>query len=154
MLAVVDTGPLYAAVDADDQDHERCLRVLEAPGVRLFIPAMVVAEVTYLVGSRLGPKVEAAFLASLADFDVEAPTATDWSRIAKLVEQYADFPLGGTDASVIALAERLGTDVIISLDRRHFSAVRSTHSRAWRLLPAAARLHVCDTPTDQSDRLP
>ncbi len=135
MLAVVDTGPLYAAVDADDQDHERCLRALEAPALRLFIPAMVVAEVTYLVGSRLGPQVEAAFLASLAGLDVEAPSATDWPRIAQLVELYADFPLGGTDASVIALAERLGTDVIITLDRRHFGAIRPAHSRAWQLLP-------------------
>ncbi len=130
MLAIVDTGPLYAAVDADDQDHERCLRALEAPALRLFIPAMVVAEATFLVGSRLGPKIEAAFLASLAALDVEAPATTDWPRIAELVEQYADFPLGGTDASVIALAERLGTEVIITLDRRHFGAIRPVFSRA------------------------
>ncbi|MDO8671007.1 MAG: VapC toxin family PIN domain ribonuclease, partial [Dehalococcoidia bacterium] len=50
-------------------------------------------------------------------------------------EQYANFPLGGTDASVIALAERLGTDVIITLDRRHFGAVRRINSMPWRLLP-------------------
>ncbi len=135
MLAVVDTGPLYASIDADDQDHERCLRVLEAPGLRLIIPAMVVAEVTYLVGSRLGPQVEAAFLAGLAGFDVEAPAAEDWPRIAGLVEQYADFPMGGTDASVIALAERLEADTIVTLDRRHFNAVRPTRSGAWQLLP-------------------
>lgn len=135
MLAVVDTGPLYAAVDADDRDHERCLRVLEAPGLRFFIPAMVVAEATYLVGTRLGPKVEAAFLAGLAGFDVEAPAKADWPRIAELVEEYADFPLGGTDASVIALAERLGTYAIVTLDRRHFGAVRPAHSGAWRLFP-------------------
>jgi hypothetical protein len=30
----------------------------------------------------------------------------DWSRIADLVDQYVDFPLGGVDASVIVLAER------------------------------------------------
>lgn len=135
MLAVVDTGPLYAAVDADDQDHERCLRVLEAPGLRLFIPAMVVAEATYLVGSRLGSKVEAAFLGSLVGFDVEAPTTVDWPRIAELVEHYGDFPLGGTDASVVALAERLETNMIITLDRRHFGAVRPVRAGSWVLLP-------------------
>ncbi len=102
---------------------------------QLFIPAMVVAEVTYLVGTRLGPQVEAAFLASLSGLDVEAPSASDWPRIAQLVERYADFPLGGTDASVMVLAERLGTDVIITLDRRHFGAARGDHQRAWRLLP-------------------
>jgi predicted nucleic acid-binding protein len=74
-------------------------------------------------------------LRSLRQFDVEAPTPADWARIADLVEQYADFPLGGTDASVIALAERLGTELIITLDERHFRAVRPRHCAAFRLLP-------------------
>lgn len=135
MLAVVDTGPLYAAVDADDDDHQRCVDALQLPGVRLFVPAMVVAEATYLVGTRLGARIEARFLASLSSLDVEAPSAADWPRIAELVERYADFPLGGTDASVIALAERLSADVIITLDRRHFDAVQGGGGRGWRLLP-------------------
>jgi len=132
---VVDTGPLYAAADADDQDHERCLAVLEAPGVRLFVPALVVAEAAYLIGTRLGPRAEAAFLAGLAELDVEAPAIDDWARIGSLVERYADIPLGGTDASVVALAERLGTNAIATLDRRHFDAVQPAHRQSWRLLP-------------------
>ncbi|MSP59625.1 MAG: PIN domain-containing protein [Myxococcales bacterium] len=135
MLAVVDTGPLYAAVDADDADHERCLEALATPGVRLVIPAMVVAETTYLVGSRLGPKVEAAFLRSLERCDVAAPAVGDWKRIGELTERYGDFPLGGTDASVVALAERLKTEIVITLDRRHFTVIKPRHCRRLRLLP-------------------
>ena len=48
MIAIVDTGPLYAAVDADDVEHARCLAAMSRPGLRLVIPAMVVAEATYL----------------------------------------------------------------------------------------------------------
>lgn len=135
VLAVVDTGPLYAVVDADDQDHQVCLAALEMPGLSLFVPAMVVAEATYLVGKRLGPMIEAEFLNGLSDLSVIAPTSDDWRYISELVKQYRDFPLGGTDASVIALAERLDTDVIITLDRRHFTAVRPRYAAAWRLLP-------------------
>ncbi len=135
MVAVVDTGPLYAAVDEDDADHERCRAALEDAQYRLVIPALIVAEATYLIGTRLGPEVEARFLKSLAVMDVEAPTPEDWPRIADLVEQYADFPLGGADASVVALAERLGVDTIVTLDDRHFRAVRPTHRRAFRLVP-------------------
>ena len=76
MIAVVDTGPLYAAVDADDQDHARCVSALHANAAQLVIPAMVVAETAYLVGSRLGPLVEAAFLASLRMMDVIVPLAS------------------------------------------------------------------------------
>jgi predicted nucleic acid-binding protein len=135
VIALVDTGPLYAAVDADDADHERSVAALRAEGIRLVIPALVVAETTYLVGRRMGARVEAAFLASLGSQDVEPPAASDWPRIAQLVRQYASLPLGGTDASVVAAAERLGTDLVVTLDRRHFGVVRPRHVKAFRLLP-------------------
>jgi predicted nucleic acid-binding protein len=91
MLAVVDTGPLYAAADADDDDHARCREVLERPEHRLVVPALVVAEATYLIGSRLGARAEARFLRSLDEIDVEAPSHDDWSRIAEMVERYRNF---------------------------------------------------------------
>jgi uncharacterized protein len=135
MLAVVDTGPLYAVVDEDDADHQRCRAALEDGRYQLVVPALVVAEATYLIGTRLGPGVEARFLRALAVMDVEAPAPQDWSRIADLVDQYADFPLGGTDASVVALAERLGAETIVTLDDRHFRVVRPGQRRAFRLVP-------------------
>ncbi len=56
-------------------------------------------------------------------------------RMAELVEQYVDFPLEGTDASVIALAERLNASTIVTLDRHHFAAVAPRHREAFVLLP-------------------
>jgi predicted nucleic acid-binding protein len=135
MLAVVDAGPLYAAADADDEDHEPCRAALSRADLRLVIPALVVAEATYFVGRRLGPRAEAAFLRGLGAFDVEGPASDDFARIAELVESYADFPLGGTDASVVALAERIGAEIVITLDRRHFAAVKPSHCPALQLLP-------------------
>lgn len=135
MIAIVDSGPLYAAVDADDEDHARCLEVLQRTDLDLVLPALVVAEVTYLVGRRLGPAIEATFLRGLAAVEVEGPSLEDWPAIAGLVERYGDFPLGGTDASVAVLAERLETDLIVTLDRRHFAAIRMSDGRMFRLLP-------------------
>ena len=57
MIAIVDSGPLYAAVDAGDDDHARSLALLQRPELDLVVPALVVAEVTYLVGRRLGAAV-------------------------------------------------------------------------------------------------
>ncbi len=135
MIAVVDAGPLYAAVDADDDDHLRCLEVLQRTDLELVVPALVVAEVTYLVGRRLGAKVESEFLRGLGTLEIEAPIVDDWPAIAALVLRYADFPLGGTDASLAVLADRLGTDIVVTLDRRHFGAVRSRTGGPYRLLP-------------------
>jgi uncharacterized protein len=135
VIAIVDSGPLYAAVDSGDDDHARCLQALQRADLELVVPAFVVAEVTFMVGRRLGPEIEAKFLRGLERFDIEAPAPEDWQEIAELVERYRDFPLGGTDASVAVLAQRLGTDVVITLDHRHFGAIRPRHGQAFHLLP-------------------
>jgi len=67
--------------------------------------------------------------------EVEAPTADEWPAIADLVERYGDFRLGTADASIAVLAERLDTDLIITLDRRHFGAIKMPSGRTFRLLP-------------------
>lgn len=83
------------------------------------------------------PQAEAEFLAGVAtgDFEPVNLTAADYARMAELVAQYADLSLGTTDASVIALAERLGVAEVATLDRRHFSVVRPRHVEALTLLP-------------------
>lgn len=133
--AIVDANILFAAADRRDRNHSAALRILSRGDLHAVIPALVVAEVTYLIGTRLGPGPEARFLAGLQPFDVQAPEPDDWPRIAELVRQYRDFPLGGTDASVIALAERLRAETIITLDHLHFGTVHPRHCDRFRLLP-------------------
>jgi predicted nucleic acid-binding protein len=134
-IAVVDSGPLLAVANRADPDHQRCVAVLSDRALRLVVPALCVAEVSDLLGRRVGPTVEARFLRGLTDLQVEAPSPREWERMAELVERYADFPLGGTDASVIALAERYETDLVVTLDRRHFSAVSPAHCERFRIVP-------------------
>lgn len=97
------------------------------------------ADVGYLLEQRVGPRVEAAFLRAIAggDFEPVALEAEDFARMAQFVAQYDDLPLGTTDASVIALAERLGVVEIATLDQRHFRTVRPSHVGLLVLLPEA-----------------
>jgi predicted nucleic acid-binding protein len=99
----------------------------------------VLTEVCYMAESRLGSEAEARFLDSLAtgEFELEAVTLVDLRRMAGLVRTYADFPLGAADASVVAVAERLGATRIATLDHRHFRALRPAHCAAFELLPFA-----------------
>jgi len=137
-LAIVDSGPLLASINAADPDHTWSLDALRSSELDLVIPALCVAEVSHLVGRRLGSAVEAVFLRGLAAFDVRAPAPESWDRIAELVERYADVPLRGTDASVVALTEHLEARAIVTLDRRHFSVVRPEND-AEVLLPPLHR---------------
>lgn len=139
-MIVCDTGPLVAAALSNDDDHHACVELLT--GLRLaerqvLVPATVVAEVGYLLAREAGAAIESMFLRSLSNGDlvpVELGT-DDYARMADLVDQYADFPLGTTDAAVIAIAERLDISEIATLDRRHFTVVRPRRGVAFTLLP-------------------
>ena len=136
-MLLVDTGVLLAAADENDPDHAACADLLEAAAAPLVTSPLVVAEAAYLIDRQLGAAAEAAFFRSIAagDLLVEALTATDYVRIAELVDRYSDLPLGGTDASVVALAERLGAHTVATLDHRHFRVVRPNHLDALTLVP-------------------
>ena len=140
-LAIVDTSALYAAADRAERNHDRCVEVLARSDLDLVIPTLIVGEATYLVAARQGPAHEASFLRGLASFAIEPPAVDDWPRIADLVERYADMGLGTADASIVVLAERLETDLVITLDRRHFGAIRMPSGRPLRLLPDWPSIH-------------
>ncbi len=136
-MLIVDAGPLYAAAARRDKHHDRSVELLSSASRPLLVPALVVTEVCYLLGDRIGAHAELAFARSLADAElvVEPVLDSDWSRIAELMEQYLDLPLGMVDASVVALAERRGLEVIATIDQRHFRAVRPRHIDAFTLVP-------------------
>jgi uncharacterized protein len=134
---IVDTSVLVAAANRNEPDHKACKDLLTEARGRLVVPALVVAEATFMIERSGGSSAEARFLRSLGSsrFQIETPTADDIIRAAELVEQYADLRLGGTDASVVALAERLHENEIATLDHRHFRVVRPKHGRTLTLLP-------------------
>jgi len=109
-VLIVDTGPLVATADRADRDHVACRELLESDEGPLVTTAMVIAEAAYLIDRQLGPKAEASLYASIIEGQAEVADLdiTDWQRIQDLVSTYADLRLGGTDASVVALAERRG----------------------------------------------
>lgn len=136
-MLIVDTGVLLAAADNTDRAHTACADLVEITTDTLITTALVVAETGYMIERQLGPVAEARFYQSIAAGDVlvESLTVSDFARVAELIERYADFPVGGTDASLIAIAERLGITRIATLDRRHFAAVQPIHCPAFALLP-------------------
>lgn len=139
-MIVCDTGPLVAAADRDDQHNRACTDLLTGLHLArrsILVPAPVIAEVGYLLGRAGGADVEAAFLRSIVEhtFTIVDLELADYARMAELVEIYADFPLGTTDAAVVAVAERLDISELATLDHRHFHAIRPRHTKAFTLLP-------------------
>jgi hypothetical protein len=102
-------------------------------------PALGGGGACYLIARHLGAEAEGAFLDALAPgqaFTLGDLVDADVKRMAELVRQYGDLPLGGTDAAVIAVAERLGAVEVATVDRRHFQVVRPRQVVSFTLLPA------------------
>lgn len=136
---ITDTGVVYAAMDRGDPSHTVCVELLQRTGDPLVVPSPVLVELDWL-GDARGTPVLDTMLESVESGAIEVVdlAAADYSRIRELCRQYRDLGLGMVDASVVAVAERLGEDTIATLDHRHFSVVRPRHVDAFTLVPSVA----------------
>lgn len=136
MTLLLDTGPIVAALNAGDPDHERCAALLQDTA-DLLIPTAVLVEVDYWLVKLGGPEVWSDFIADIqrGAYRLAHPTTADLARTAELESTYRDLDLGMVDASIVALCERLKLTELATLDRRHFSVVRPRHCSHLTLLP-------------------
>ena len=139
-MIVLDTSVTYALADRRDVRHAEVVAWYEHDGPELVTTPLVLAEVDYLIGDRLGRRAQASFWADVA----AGAYLVDWwpsaaAQITEVAQQWSELDLGLTDASLIALAGRHDTLEIATVDHRHFRAVRSlVGGRPFRLLPTDA----------------
>lgn len=136
-MIVLDTSGLLALLDSGEREHERVRAAVEVETGPLVVIDFVLAETDYLVRKRLGARAGRAFLTQLIDGVVlrEPVGEADLARALEICEQYSDQDLGLTDAALMAVAERLGTRRVATLDRRHFAPFRDRKGRALELVP-------------------
>jgi predicted nucleic acid-binding protein len=134
---IVDTSALLAFFDTDEPDHGAVAAVVETATEPLVISPYVLAELDYLVGSRLGVSAELAVLRELAGgaWDLAAFGTEDLAEARTVVERYADQSIGLADASIVILAARYQTRTVVTLDRRHFGVVRPIDGGSFQILP-------------------
>lgn len=138
-MILLDTSGLLAALDTSQRLHEaaaECLRRATAP---LLLSPFALAELDYLIGSRVGVPARLALLAEVARgaYVVEPMGPADIARAHSVMQRYGDLQISLADASIVVLAERHRARDLLTLDERHFR-VLTAGRRAFRLLPADA----------------
>jgi predicted nucleic acid-binding protein len=134
---IVDTSALLAFFDTDEPDHETVSAVLGGAKELLVVSPYVVAELDYLVASRLGVSAELAVLGELTGgaWDLPAIDVEELVQARAVIERYADQSIGVADASNVILAERYRTRTVLTLDHRHFDVLRPLSGGRFRILP-------------------
>ena len=139
MILLAASG-LFAAIDADQRDHEAAARTLAGAVPPLLLSPFVAAEMDYLLATRSGVRAELTCLEDVAAavYSLEPFTSNDVELALDVLRQYGDLNIGLADASIVVLAERHNARDVLTLDERHFRALRDNHNRPFRLLPADA----------------
>jgi predicted nucleic acid-binding protein len=134
---IVDTSALLAFFDTDEPDHAAVTSIVDTATEPLVISPYVVAELDYLVASRLGVSAELAVLRELAGgaWDMATFGTEDMAQARAVIERYADQSIGLADASIVILAARYQTRTVVTLDRRHFGVLRPIDGGRFEILP-------------------
>lgn len=139
-MIILDTSGVLAAIDASQRDHAAAVGALRAAPSPWLLSPFVLAELDYLLATRVGQAAERAFLAEVGRgvYRLESLDADDIAAAERLIGRHADLQIGLADASLVVLANRYGVRDLLTLDERHFRTLRGPGGRSFRLLPADA----------------
>lgn len=140
MTLILDSSGLLAAIDDKQEDHIAAREVLESVRGPLLISPFVLAELDYMILTRMGQERELALLGEVARdaYHLEYFSEEDLAEAIEIVERHADFRIGLADASNVVLANRHDTLDVLTLDERDFRVLRGPGGCPFRLLPADA----------------
>jgi uncharacterized protein len=137
-VILLDTSGLLAALDSSQRQHLQAVSALQDARGPLVLSPFVLAELDYLLATRVGPSSALALLAEVGRgaYRLEPFDAVDVAAAHGVIEAYADLDVGLADASIVILAHRYETRDVLTLDQRHFRTLRGPAARPFRILPA------------------
>jgi uncharacterized protein len=136
-VIILDTGGLYAALDANETLHGRAVAALTVARPPRLLSPFVLAELDYLIGTRVGHDAQLALADEVTRgaYQLAPLSSDDVAQARRIMERYADLRIGLADASVVVLAQQHRTLDLLCTDERHFRALRGYGGRPFRLLP-------------------
>jgi predicted nucleic acid-binding protein len=111
---LADTGPLYAANDEGDTHHPLALRQLKELARdrrKVLVAYPILLEAYSLLLYKLGRRAASGWLAEVSEASFLNPAPEDYARGLTMVQALPDQSITLVDATLAALATRLGLDV-------------------------------------------
>ena len=95
------------------------------------------AEVEYLVATRVGVEAELTVLRELSTgaWELASFGVPELKQAVSVITKFYDQRIGVADASNVVLADRYGTRRIVTLDHRHFSVLRPISGGRFSVAP-------------------
>jgi predicted nucleic acid-binding protein len=136
-VIIADTSGLLALFNRREPEHASVRDVVAGLDAPMVVSPYVLAEVDYLVATRMGVAAELEVLRELGGGAYVLPEIgqVDLVRATDMVDRYRDQGIGVADASIVVLAKRYESRTVLTLDRRHFDVLRPLAGGRFTLLP-------------------
>ncbi len=133
---LLDTGALISLLDHSQARHVEFVRFFDGWRGTVVSSEAVLTEATHLLGEvRGGRRACMDFFLSGAALLVPVTTSS-LRRCRALLDQYSDLPMDYADSTLVVLGEELGTNKVLTTDRRDFAIYRLKRRGRFEILPA------------------
>lgn len=135
-MIIADTSGVFAALDRSQRLHAAVREVVDG-GEAMVLSPFVLAELDYLLATRISVSASVELLRDVeaGAYELALFTPDDVGEARLIVERYHDLGIGLADASIVVLSGRYECDRVLTLDERHFRALRTTGGATFKLLP-------------------
>jgi predicted nucleic acid-binding protein len=118
--------------------HRECALALQKATPPLVLSPFVLAETDFLIQKFGGVDAEILFLGEIGRraYELAAFNEDDVEDARRIVSKYRTLGIGRADASIAVLSARYDTFDVLTLDERHFRAIRPASRKSFRILPA------------------
>lgn len=136
-MILLDTSGLLAAVDSAQRRHREAAACLAEATAPLLLSPFVLAELDYLIATRVGQRARASLLEEVecGAYQLQSFCGADVAAARVVIKRHADLGISLADASIVVLAERHRAREVLTLDERHFR-VLTANGEPLTLLPA------------------
>ncbi len=134
---IVDASFLVSLTSVKERQHAACVQVAQGLNSRLIVPVTVLPEAAYLISKRISHRAMRMFISKLRNpqWHIENVTAADLERAVNVLDTYYDAELDFADSMIVAIAERMNVETILTLDRQDFYMIRPLHTDHFTILP-------------------
>lgn len=133
---MLDAGPLIGLLDGRDQWHAEAAQAWPALARRCVTMEAVVVEASHMMVKRRADQALVLELLISHGIPILAPHLLLHEACVHLMRRYTSTPMDYADASLVAIAGRIGIHRVFTFDRRGFGEYRAVHGRAFEILPA------------------
>ncbi len=132
---LIDTGPIVALLDENDQHHKACLSHADKLPEFVYTCWPVITEACYLLRRR--PDLVERLLETVHDgiYELLQITVEEITQVGGLLAKYGDQKIDLADACLVHLAERESINTVFTVDIRHFRLFRNAAGEPLELLP-------------------